>query len=76
MAFEKGGAKDYIKDGENGIFFKDQSVKSLEQAVEKFEKMNFDAKKISKSAEKFSTENFKCDFENFVREKIDEKFGE
>lgn len=76
LAFEKGGAKDYIKDGENGIFFKNQSVKSLEQAVEKFEKMNFDAKKISKSAKKFSTENFKQEFEKFVAEKVCEKFGE
>ena len=76
LAFEKGGAKDYIKDGENGIFFKNQSVKSLEQAVEKFEKMNFDAKKISKTAEKFSTENFKQEFEKFIAEKVREKFGE
>lgn len=36
IAFNKGGAKDYIKDGKNGLFFESQTVNSLVSAIEKF----------------------------------------
>ena len=50
LAFNQGGAQDYIKDGENGVFFDKQSSSAVLKAVEKFEKISFDAKKVSESA--------------------------
>ena len=58
IAFGEGGALDYVKDGENGVLFKKQSVKSLNEALDKFEKKRFEKKKIMKSAEEFSVDRF------------------
>lgn len=73
IALEKGGSLDYILDGKNGIFFKEQTVKSLERAIDRFQKINFDAKEISKMAEKFSDDNFKENFAKIIMEKNNEK---
>ena len=74
LAFNQGGAQDYIKDGENGIFFDKQSSSAILKAVEKFEKTSFDAKKVSESAKKFSKENFKKNFEEEIKRDFNGKF--
>ena len=74
LAFNQGGAQDYIKDGENGIFFDKQSSSAILKAVEKFEKTSFDVKKVSESAKKFSKENFKKNFEEEIKRNFNEKF--
>ena len=74
LAFDQGGVQDYIKDGENGIFFDKQSSSAILKAVEKFEKTSFDAKKVSESAKKFSKENFKKNFEEEIKRNFNEKF--
>lgn len=74
LAFNQGGAQDYIKDGENGVFFNEQSSTSILEAVEKFEKTSFDAKKVSESAKRFSKENFKKNFEEEIKRNFNGKF--
>ena len=74
LAFNQGGARDYIKDDENGIFFNKQSSDSILKAVEKFEKISFDVKKVSESAKKFSKENFKKSFEEEIKRNFNGKF--
>lgn len=76
VAFGQGGARDYIVDGKNGVFFGEQTVESLESAIGKFEKINFDRKAVSMSAERFSQDNFKKHFSNFVNSKISEKLNQ
>ena len=54
IAFSKGGAKDYILDGKNGVFFDYQSVNSLAAAIKKFnllyhETENLEDENIKKS---------------------------
>ena len=72
IAYEKGGALDYIKDGENGLFFKEQTVDSLAKAIEKFlsTKNNFNPAKIASTALPFDTEVFKTKIKEFIDEKI------
>ena len=72
IAYEKGGALDYIKDGENGLFFKEQTVDSLTKAIEKFlsTKNNFNPAKIASTALPFDTEVFKTKIKEFIDEKI------
>ena len=41
IAFNKGGAKDYIKDGKNGLFFESQTVNSLVSAIKKFNHLSY-----------------------------------
>ena len=74
LAFNQGGAQDYIKDGENGVFFNEQSSTSILEAVEKFEKTSFDAKKVSESAKRFSKDNFKKNFEEEIKRNFNGKF--
>lgn len=69
IAFHEGGARDYVIDGKNGIFFEEQTAKSLAEAILKFEKMKFNREKISKSARKFDEERFDRELKRFVNEK-------
>ena len=70
IAYGKGGSCDYVEDGVNGVLFEKQTVKSLSEAILRFEKMKFDAKKVAKSAEKFSLERFNKELKGFVDEKL------
>ena len=58
ISYRAGGALEYIIDGENGVFFGEQSVESLEGALNRFESMEFDYVKIKSSADRFSRHNF------------------
>ena len=69
IAFGEGGAKDFIHEGENGIFFKKQTVKSLCEALKVFESYSFNSKKVAKTSEAFSN----AEFERKIYEFIDEK---
>jgi glycosyltransferase involved in cell wall biosynthesis len=68
IAYGKGGAKETIIPDVTGIFFDEQSVESLVDAVERFEvKYNqFDHYQIRQHAEKFSAERFREELSHFV----------
>lgn len=74
IAFNQGGALDYIKEAVNGVFFSEQTVESVVGGIKKFNKTKFSAKKISQTAQKFSEKNFKLQFESILKEKINENF--
>jgi glycosyltransferase involved in cell wall biosynthesis len=59
IAYKKGGALDTVVDGKTGIFFKNQTVKSLMQAVKKFDRMSFSERILKVNAKRFSKEVFK-----------------
>lgn len=67
IAFGEGGAKDYVKDGKNGILFEEQNAKSLAEGILRFEKLKFDRAKVAKTADKFSLERFDRELLNFVK---------
>ena len=53
IAFNKGGAKDYIEDGKNVLFFESQTIDSLVSAIKKFNQLSqasADIKLLSKKA--------------------------
>jgi glycosyltransferase involved in cell wall biosynthesis len=66
IAFNKGGSLDTMIDGKTGVFFDEQSVESLNKAINKFEKKVFDPKFLRKHAESFDVENFKRKVKSFV----------
>ena len=70
IAFGEGGAQDYVVDGENGVLFPRQTVKSLSDAIVRFEKMRFDSAKVAKSAKKFSAERFDKEMKKYVDKKV------
>ena len=59
IAYSQGGALETIIDGQTGIFFENQTQKSLEQAINKFKRKKFDPSDCIKQARRFSMEVFK-----------------
>ncbi len=74
IAYGVGGARDYVKDGKNGILFETQSAKALAEAILKFEKMKFDREKIAKTVDGFGVERFDKEILDFVK-KVGKKSG-
>lgn len=70
IAYHKWGATETVVENETGIFFESQSVRSLSNAIEKFEEMSFDSEKIRQYALKFDKTIFQENIYNFAKEKI------
>lgn len=58
IAHKSGGALETIVEGKTGLFFEEANIKSLENAIKKFEKIDFDPQAIISHAKKFSKERF------------------
>ena len=71
IAFGEGGARDYVKDGENGILFDQQRANVLAEAILRFEKLRFDRNKVSKTAKDFDEKRFNKEIKAFVNGKIE-----
>lgn len=70
IGYGKGGTRDYIIDGLNGIFFDRQTPDALLEAIEQFEKMSFSKQEIMNSVSQLSKGSFKYQFESFVKNKL------
>ena len=70
IAFNEGGSRDYIIEGKNGVFFSEQTAKSLAETILKFDKIKFDRKIVSKTAEGFSVTRFEKEMKEFINEKL------
>lgn len=70
IAFGKGGVCETVISGETGLFYQEQSVHSLIDAVNECEKLEFDSRLCCKRAEHFSQKNFNEQFSKFVSEKL------
>ena len=70
IAYNKGGVLDYIHDGLNGIYFKEQNKKSLMKAIEYFKKnINFfNSQKIRKSVSIYDNKLFNIDIKKIINE--------
>ena len=66
IAYGKGGVLDTVIDGDTGIFFKEQTVESLKEAILKFEQMQFDKYKIREHALEFDEEVFQKKIKDFI----------
>lgn len=72
IAFGKGGVLDTVIDGKTGVYFKEQTVESLKQAILKFEKMKFDKEEIRKHSLEFDEPVFRNKIKEFINEKVKE----
>jgi len=73
IGLRKGGAVDFIEEGVNGLFFDEQTVASLAEAIEDFNRHEFDRSVVTQSAEQFSEAAFKSQFETLVARHFDAK---
>ncbi len=68
IAYGKGGVTETVVPRETGIFFHEQTVESLSEAVQEFEtsKYRFDLERIRQNAERFSKRRFQREFSELV----------
>ncbi|AGK95862.1 glycosyltransferase [Clostridium pasteurianum] len=72
IGLKKGGLLETVVKDETGVFFNEQTVESLKDAVKRFQHINFDKQTIRKHAEGFSEEIFKNKIHDFVSSKYHE----
>lgn len=58
IAFRKGGALDYVVEGQTGLFFDEQTPESLMEALQQLEHCDFDHAHIRQFAARFSPDVF------------------
>ncbi|XP_060085456.1 D-inositol 3-phosphate glycosyltransferase-like [Ylistrum balloti] len=71
IAFERGGCCETVIAGKTGLFFKEQTVKSLVAAINDFEAQgtsSWDSKAISAHAQKFSRQRFQQEIKHYIEE--------
>jgi len=68
IAFKKGGTLESVIDGKTGVFFEEQTSKSLNQAIERMENgyKLYNRQFIREHAEKFSEKHFIGEVQSFV----------
>jgi len=67
IAYGLGGVLDTVQDGRTGVFFSEQTVESLLDAIKKFESMRFDSEATAQHAKQFSSANFKERLQDVVQ---------
>ena len=75
IAFWKWWALETVVNSETWVFFSEQTVESLNEAIERFEKLSFDYDKIKKHSEKFDKKYFKQNILEFIKKKIIKRRG-
>ncbi len=68
IAFKGGDIVEHIVDKKHGILFSEQTVDSLLEAIEKFNKIKFEPTEIRKRAEQFDKKIFKKKIQKYVND--------
>ncbi len=66
IAYQGGGALEIVKPGVTGLFFKEQTVECLIDALKKFSTDDFNSKTIRERAMKFDQERFKEKIKSYI----------
>jgi glycosyltransferase involved in cell wall biosynthesis len=66
IAYQKGGALDYVIPGKTGLLFDKQTVKSLTTALEQVFAKTFHYDAIAESASQFSAQTFTSNIKDFI----------
>jgi glycosyltransferase involved in cell wall biosynthesis len=70
VAYRGGGALETIRDGVSGVFFSEQTVESLTDALQRFDSMTWDPIAIRRHAERFDTSVFQERIIDFLLEVV------
>jgi len=70
IAYQAGGALDYIMPGKTGLFFAEQTVDSLVAALQQFDTKSFNANDIRRHAEQFAPEVFVNKMQTFIERSV------
>ena len=67
IAFNGGGFRESVIDGETGVFINDTSDETVASAIQRLNSISWDKTKLQSNAKKFSRERFKKEMLEFVR---------
>ncbi len=70
IAYEAGGALDTVEAEVSGVFFDQQSVESLKEAITKFEKVSWDENKMMEHAKKFNSTEFRSKIKRVMKREL------
>ncbi len=70
VAYGRGGALESIVDGETGVFFWEQSVEAMMEAIRRMETMRFEPERIRAQARQFDKKVFRDKLFKFVEDKL------
>jgi glycosyltransferase involved in cell wall biosynthesis len=73
IAYEGGGALDYVIPGKTGEFFSERTVDSLKAALVLFKPENYEAADARAKAQEFTPEIFREKFQNLIDEQLPAK---
>lgn len=73
IAYDAGGAKDFVIEGKTGTFFKEQEVNCLATTLSNFNHKLYDSIYLREFANKFSIERFKTEFKDAVSQMLGER---
>lgn len=73
IAYNKGGALDYVVPSKTGLLFERQTVKNLVSALESATAKNFNSDAITEHAAQFSVAEFSKNMQNFIKESLAER---
>lgn len=70
IAYKKGGALDIVQDGETGVFFEEQTVESLVDAIRRFESLTFLPATLHRKAKRFDKKLFSMKISKVIADSI------
>lgn len=72
IAYDRGGVRETVNDGETGVFYRQQTPDSLIEAIERFERIEsgFDYQAIRRHAQQFATKRFREEFMSCVSQAL------
>jgi glycosyltransferase involved in cell wall biosynthesis len=73
IAYRAGDVEEHIENEKTGIFFESQTEDDLIEAINKFQKIDFDSEYIRKQALRFDRERFKTEIKKIVEEMVERK---
>lgn len=73
IAYNKGGALDYVAPGKTGLLFERQTPKALAKTLDTAMRKTFDHAAIAAQAAEFSVDNFIKNMQNYIDERLFER---
>lgn len=70
VAYAKGGALDIVQDGETGVLFPEQTVDSLVEAIQRFEKLSFLPATLHRKSKRFAPNLFDTKIKKIVADNL------
>lgn len=73
IAYNRGGALDYVVPGRTGLLFEKQTAKALAKALEESAAKNWDHAAIAGQAAQFSVATFTKNMQNYINKRLSER---